>query len=87
MAMPSMDEKARPFRTEGERLFNKIQTDGLEKAKPDDIDQAIRKYEAAQKLYEQAWEREDSDTIFALVKACSGRLFRLRFFRDQVGKR
>jgi len=79
--------KARPLRLEGERLFKKIQLDGLKKADPNDIDQAIRKYEAAQKLYEQAWEREDSDTIYAIVKGCSGRLFRLRFFRDQIGKR
>ena len=80
-------QKARPFRTEGERLFNKISADGLDKADPNEIDEAIRKYKSALSLYEKALEREDTDLIFSLVKGCSSRLFRLRFFRDQVGKR
>ncbi|MHC4408649.1 MAG: hypothetical protein ACYS0F_06570 [Planctomycetota bacterium] len=79
--------KARPFRQEGEALYKKILAGGLAKADPDDIENAIRKYNAAMTLYEKAFEIEDNDTIYALLTGCSKQLFRLRFWKEQVGTR
>ena len=78
---------ARPHREEGEKLFKKIYAGGLAKADPSDIDQAIRKYEYALELYEKAFIIEDNDAVYALLTGCSKQLFRLRFWKEQVGSK
>jgi len=79
--------QARPLRLDGKKLFDKVQVGGLDSAKLDDVETAIRKYEAALDLYEKALEREDSDTIYVLVIGCSKKLFQLRFWKEQLGGR
>jgi len=79
--------EARPHRTEGKRLYDKVYADGLDKARPEDVDEAIRSYEKALALYEKALLREDADTIFVLVQGCSKKLFQLRFWKEQVGSK
>jgi len=79
--------QARPLREEGEALYEKIYTAGLDKAKADDIETAIRKYKSALDLYEKAILIEDNNMIYALVTGCSKKLFQLRFWKEQVGAR
>jgi len=79
--------QARPLREAGEALYQKVYAAGLDKAKPDDVEEAIRKYKSALDLYEKAIEIEDNDTIYALLTGCSKKLFQLRFWKEQVGSR
>ncbi len=79
--------EARPHRIEGKRLYEKIYADGLDNARPEDVDEAIRSYEKALALYEKALLREDTDPIFVLVQGCSKKLFQLRFWKEQVGSK
>ena len=79
--------QARPHRQKGEELYKKVYKAGLKNAEPHDVDTAIRKYEAALNLYEEAFIIEDNDAIFALLTGCSRRLFKLRFWKDQIGSR
>jgi len=79
--------KARPLRMAGKKLYDKVSTDGLDAAKIADVENAIRKYDAALALYEKALEREDDDTIYVLVTGCSKKLFQLRFWKEQLGGR
>jgi len=79
--------QARPLRLEGKRLYDKIYGEGLDNANVADVEQSIRKYEAALALYEKALEREDDDTIYVLVTGCSKKLFQLRFWKEQLGGR
>ena len=79
--------QARPLRLEGKRLYDKVYVEGLDKADVADVEEAIRKYEAALALYEKALEREDDDTIYVLVTGCSKKLFQLRFWKEQLSGR
>ena len=79
--------QARPLRLDGKKLYDAVAAAGLKQAELEDVETAIRKYEAALALYEKALEREDSDTIYVLVTGCSKRLFQLRFWKEQLGGR
>ncbi|MHC4939969.1 MAG: hypothetical protein ACYTHK_13455 [Planctomycetota bacterium] len=79
--------KARPLREAADALHKRVFAAGLAKADPNDIETAIRKYEAAMELYEDAFIIEDNDTIYALLTGCSKRAFQMRYWKEQVGAR
>ncbi|MEE8106720.1 MAG: hypothetical protein V3T86_14400 [Planctomycetota bacterium] len=77
--------KARPLRKSGERLYDKIFAD-RDKAKLKDVNAAISDFEAAQLLYGQIQEIEDSDGVAALILATGKKLARLHLLQTAIGE-